>query len=209
MSLRAASEIPDWLDVSRETLERFAVLEALIRKWTPAINLVSKADVGQLWDRHILDSAQLFEMATEEVRIWADLGSGSGFPGIVIAILARQRHPELAVHLVEADRRKASFLAQAIRHLDLRCVLHVARIESLPPLAADIVSARALATLPELCRYAHRHLSAAGTALFMKGEGVDAEILACGTSWQMALERQQSRTRPGGVILKIKDLRHV
>ena len=200
---------PDWLDVSRETVERLQRFGDLVRKWNPAINLVSKADVDLLWQRHILDSAQLFEFAPDKASRWADLGSGGGFPGIVIAILAREKNPGLEVHLVEADRRKAAFLAQAIRLLDLPTVLHVARIEALAGLGADIVSARAVALLPVLCGHAIRHLAPGGMALFQKGEAAEAEVASCQGIWQMDVARAPSRTGAAGVILKIRNLQHV
>lgn len=209
MSLTSAEVAPDWLDVSRETLERLREFCDLVRKWSPAINLVSRADLGQLWQRHLLDSAQLFDHAPKDARRWADLGSGGGFPGIVIAILAQAKHRALDLHLVESDLRKATFLAQAARILSLNVTLHRSRIDDLAPLQADVLTARALAPLPVLCAHAHRHLAATGLALFPKGEGVEAELLACQGTWQMAVVREPSRTRPDGVILKIRDLRHV
>ena len=209
MTLGAETSVPDWLDVSRETHDRLLEFCALVRKWNPAINLVSKTDVAQLWHRHLLDSAQLFELVPRGAALWADLGSGGGFPGIVVAILAQQHDPGLTVHLVEADRRKATFLAQAIRLLGLTSVLHVERIDRLAPLAADVVSARALARLPQLCGLADRHLAPTGLALFPKGEGVDFELQACIGIWQMAVERVPSRLRNEAVVLKITGLRHV
>ena len=205
----APTEIPAWLDVSRETMDRLTVFCDLVRKWTPAINLVSKADAADLWQRHLLDSAQLYALAPADAVVWADLGSGAGFPGLVIAILARQHNPGLQVHLVESDHRKATFLAQAMRHLAVSAVLHVDRIEAVPPLAADVISARALAPLPLLCGHMQRHAARSGVALFPKGKAVAAELAACATLWQMNVERWPSRTRPDGVVLKISGLRHV
>jgi 16S rRNA (guanine527-N7)-methyltransferase len=208
MTLGVAGAVPDWLDVSRETIERLGAFCALVERWTPAINLVSKADSVALWERHLLDSAQLFRLAPP-VASWADLGSGGGFPGLVIAILARQHRPQMMVNLVEADRRKAAFLAQAIRTLEVNAALHVARIDSLAPLRAEVVSARALAPLPQLCGMVHRHLSASGVALLPKGEGVQEELRACAGLWQMEVTQVPSLTRAEGVILQIRGLRHV
>lgn len=201
--------VPDWLDVSRETFDRLVQFCDLVRKWTPSINLVSKTDVADLWQRHLLDSAQLYAMAPAEATLWADLGSGGGFPGIVIAIIASQHNPAITVHLVEADRRKAVFLAQAIRQFKLSAVLHVNRIDRVPPLAADVISARGLAPLPLLCGHLQRHCALSGVALFPKGEAVAAELQSCEGLWQMQVERHPSRTRPGGVILKIRGVQHV
>jgi 16S rRNA (guanine527-N7)-methyltransferase len=115
----------------------------------------------------------------------------------------------MVVHLVEADRRKAAFLAQAIRTLEVNAALHVARIDSLAPLRAEVVSARALAPLPQLCGMVQRHLSAGGVALLPKGEGVQEELRACAGLWQMEVTQVPSLTRAEGVILQIRGLRHV
>ena len=209
MTFADAAEIPNWLHVSRETTERLREFAVGVRKWTSAINLISKPDINHLWHRHILDSAQLFEFAPPGARLWADLGSGGGFPGLVIAILAKERMPDLAVHLVESDIRKATFLGQVARDLNLFVTTHVSRIDKLIPLGADVVSARALAPMPQLCSALARHMSADGIALLLKGASVEPEIRACDGIWDMEIDRFPSRMRADGVILSIKGLRHV
>ena len=119
------------LAVSRETLDRLEALEALLKKWNPAINLVAKSTLGSAWDRHILDSAQLYTLAPPKVAHWADLGSGGGFPGLVIAALSHELDPDRRVTLVESDRRKATFLREAARQLGLSAEIRDERIESL------------------------------------------------------------------------------
>ncbi|MCA8930663.1 MAG: 16S rRNA (guanine(527)-N(7))-methyltransferase RsmG, partial [Alphaproteobacteria bacterium] len=155
--------------VSRETLARLAAFAALLEKWNPAINLISAGTVAQIWTRHFLDSAQVFDLADAKSGLWADLGSGGGFPGLVAAILALEERPGLSFTLVESDRRKAAFLSTAARELGLPVRVMAERIEALPPLGADILTARALAPLPVLLGYAERHLQPGGRALFPKG----------------------------------------
>lgn len=201
--------LPDWLTVSAQTAERLGTFVELVEKWNPAINLVSKASLPLLWDRHVLDSAQIFGLAPLTDGVWADLGSGGGFPGIVVAILAAEASPGLRVVLVESDQRKATFLAQAIRTLALSTDLRCDRIEALPSLMADVVSARALAPLDGLCGYAAQHLAPGGVALFQKGAQVDPELATARMAWRFALSRHASRTGSGGVILEMRDITHV
>ncbi len=204
-----APAFPDWLAVSSDTAARLAVFAALVEKWNPAINLVSKASLPMLWERHILDSAQLFVFATRHRRVWVDLGSGAGFPGVIIAILAADVHPDLKVILIEADQRKATFLDQAIRTLGLTTVLHRGRVETIAPLNADIVSARALAPLDGLCGLAVRHLAADGIAVFPKGAQADDELVIARQHWRFNLTRHASRTEACATILELKDIIHV
>lgn len=147
------------VNVSRETFEELRAYRSLVRRWTPAINLVSKASVDDLWQRHIADSAQVFAATgAESAQSWVDLGSGGGFPGLVVAVLAKELRPDLRVTLVESDLRKATFLRQAAQALSLSVTVHSVRIESLAPQNADVLSARALAPLSDLLAHAERHL---------------------------------------------------
>lgn len=191
------------LDVSRETSERLEQYAALLKRWNPRINLVSSASLAQLWSRHFLDSAQIFALAPAGARRWADLGSGGGFPGLVVAILAADAAPDLRVTLVDSDGRKAAFLATVARELGLQVDVRSERIESLPPLAADVLSARALAPLSSLLGHVVRHLAAGGTALFLKGAGHAEEIAEARRSWRFELKIRPSKSAPEGVILEI------
>ncbi len=194
--------------VSRETTERFAALAALVRKWSPKINLVSRSTLDALEDRHIADSAQLFDLAPP-ARSWADLGSGAGFPGLVCAILAAERSPGTAFTFVESDTRKATFLRTALRELGLAAEVKAARIEALDPLGADVVSARALAELPALLGHVHRHMAPTGTALLPKGAAWEKEVTEARETWSFSLSRHTSVTHPDAVILQIGDVFHV
>lgn len=202
------TEKPDWLDVSRETEERLHGLCELVKKWNPAVNLVAKSTVSDLWQRHLLDSAQLFALCPAHARAWLDLGSGAGFPGLVIAILADQHQADLVVTLVESDRRKAVFLTEAARTLHLRVKVICERIEELTPQGADVISARALSSLANLCDHAFRHLKPDGICLFPKGANAAAEIAEARSLWQFEVESHGSRTDTSASILVLKDVRH-
>lgn len=195
--------------VSCETWARLEELAALVQKWTAKINLVSARTVPEIWSRHVADSAQLFDLAPPEARIWADIGSGGGFPGLVIAILAADERPDLSVTLVESDQRKAAFLMTAARMLDLHAKILAERIETTAPLQADVLSARALASLDVLLGYAERHLKSGGVALFPKGGNADSELSQALEHWRFSYQKEQSRTDADGVVLMIGGISRV
>lgn len=196
-------------DVSRETMERLKTYESLLRKWNPAINLVAKSTVDDLWARHFEDSAQIYDLAPESAGKWADLGSGGGFPGLVAAILAAGDGRTTAFTLVESDLRKAAFLSTVARETGLQVRVMPDRAEVLPPLGADVVSARALAPLEKLISFAARHLGPAGTALFAKGANHAAELAKALESWRFSYQAVASRTEPDAVIYKIEGISRV
>lgn len=196
------------VDVSRETLAKLESFVDLVEKWSPKINLISKPSVRQIWDRHIADSAQLFGL-TEKQGLWVDLGSGGGFPGIVIAILATQEEAKWRVTLVESDQRKSAFLRTAIRELDLNANAISERIEDIEPLGADVISARALAELSTLIGFADRHLKVDGTALFPKGQSWQKEHDDAQRQWSYTCEPIRSETNASAAVLKIKDIASV
>lgn len=199
--------LPD--GVSRETLDRLAQLEMLLAKWNPAINLVAKSTVEKTWDRHILDSAQLFNLAPATSRNWVDMGSGGGFPGLVIAALAADLRPDLSITMIEADQRKATFLRQASRDLGLNPTILASRIEIAPPQNADVLSARALAAFPALLGFAQKHLGAGGIALFPKGASWRDEVAAARKDWHFDITPHPSATDPHGAILAVREITHV
>jgi len=197
------------VDVSRETLDRLIAYEALLRKWNAAINLVSPQTLSQVWTRHFLDSAQIFALGPETARHWADLGSGGGFPGLVIAVLAAEKRPDLAVTLVESDRRKSAFLMTAARELCVSVTVKSERIEVLAPLQADILSARALAPLTDLLGFAERHLAPGGTCLFPKGARWREELAQACERWSFHHNPHPSETESEAVILQIDGVKRV
>ncbi|MDV4169161.1 16S rRNA (guanine(527)-N(7))-methyltransferase RsmG [Rhodovulum sp. FJ3] len=196
------------LNVSRETLERLETYEQLLHKWNPAINLVSKNTLAEAWTRHIADSAQIFSMAPS-AKIWADLGSGGGFPGMVVAILAAELSPDQETVLVESDQRKSVFLRTVARETGVKARVLSERIEQVPALNADVLSARALASLTDLLGFADLHLAQDGVALFPKGENFQMEIDHALETWRFDVQKLQSATDSGAVVLKIKGLSRV
>jgi 16S rRNA (guanine527-N7)-methyltransferase len=199
----AVRPLPEPPDVPRETRERLAELRDLLLRWNTRINLVADRDPAAIDRRHIEDSLQLLPLLPPHGPI-ADLGSGAGFPGLVLAIASDDRE----IHLIESDRRKAAFLLEATRALGLPQVhVHPARIEAvtLAPLAA--VTARALAPLADLLAYAARLLAPGGAAIFPKGRNAEAELTDAVHTWTMTIERYQSRTSPDSRILRLSDIR--
>lgn len=197
------------LAVSRETAERLDQFGTLVQKWSRRINLVSPADLPHLWTRHILDSAQLAQFAPDTAARWVDLGSGGGFPGLVLAILFQERRPDIGITLVESDGRKAAFLHHAANELGLTARVVTQRLESLEPLGADVLSARALAPLPVLLSHAERHLSPDGIAIFPKGRSWADELAEARNNWQFEVAIHESLTDDQARILIIEGLSRV
>jgi 16S rRNA (guanine527-N7)-methyltransferase len=196
-------------NVSRETLERLDAYVALLRKWNGRINLVSPRSMGTVWQRHIADSAQLHALWSGAGRLWADLGSGGGLPGLVVAIIAAEVAPALRVALVESDERKTVFLAEAARSCDVEVRLIRERIEQAAPIGSDVISARALAPLTDLLAYAETHRAPDGICLFPKGEAVHTEIDKARTEWRFEPRLHASRTNPGSFIVEVGDFERV
>jgi len=194
------------INVSRETLELFERYEELLKKWNQTINLVSKSTLDDIWSRHFLDSALCFFMNPKFER-WVDLGTGGGFPGAVVAILAHADGKAERVTCIEADIRKAAFLKTL--SIDIGVPMHVLsrRIEDAKPQAADVVSARALAPLKKLLGYAERHLCASGTAIFLKGENWKIEVEEALEHYQFTVENHDNPNQPGSSILAIGDIK--
>ncbi|MCA0302481.1 MAG: 16S rRNA (guanine(527)-N(7))-methyltransferase RsmG, partial [Proteobacteria bacterium] len=167
--------------VSRETAEQLDLLVATLERWQKAINLVGRTTLDEVWVRHVLDSAQAVPLVPAEARALADLGSGGGFPGLVIAAL----RPDLQVTLIESDARKAAFLGEAGRRMSLKNQpkIVVSRIEKAPAAAADVVTARALAPLSQLLEWAQPHRTAPAICLFHKGKGWQVEVAEAKKDW--------------------------
>lgn len=194
-------------DVSRETLDLLRAYAAALKKWNARINLVAPSTIAGLWDRHILDSAQVFALAPRNAALWVDLGSGGGLPGLVCAILARDQMPECRFALIESDQRKAAFLITVARELGLANVrILVERIERAVPQAAQIVTARALAPLPQLLPLVARHIAPNGVALLPKGKGHVEELEAARREWHFAHTAHVSQTDPMARVLEIKEI---
>jgi len=195
------------VDVSRETYDKLRAYEALIQKWSPKINLISRADLDQVWERHIIDSVQIWPLTGGATGHWADFGTGGGFPAIVLAILTAATGDADSFTMIESDLRKSVFLRTAIRELSLDNAKVVsARIEVIPPLNADIITARALAPLKTLFAYAERHLAPNGMCVFPKGERAKQEVEEAAQTWKFSINEHASQTSGGARILVIKDL---
>lgn len=189
------------IDVSRETTDRLQVLVDTLGRWQKSINLVGRATLDDVWTRHVLDSAQLLPLIPGEAETLVDLGSGGGFPGLVIAALA----PRLHVTLVEADARKAAFLGEASRRMGLERTptIRIGRIESVEPTTSDVITARALAPLGQLLAWADRHRGNTTICLFHKGKGWQAELTEAMKNWDIPLQPSNSITHIDAVILRI------
>lgn len=196
------SDLLSDLNVSRETLARLELFKILLEKWNSRINLVSRHSMQDFWFRHITDSVQVFRCISRSGN-WVDLGSGGGFPGLVVAILAAEERPETQVTLIESDQRKCAFLRTAARETGVACTVLAQRIEQAEPQNADILSARALTDLSGLLDYCERHLATGGTALFPKGVTWQKEVEAARRNWQFDVDTISSKTESGAVILKI------
>ncbi|WP_138935822.1 16S rRNA (guanine(527)-N(7))-methyltransferase RsmG [Roseovarius arcticus] len=196
-------------NVSRETLDRLRALENITLKWTKKINLISRESAEMLWERHILDSIQVYRIAPSQIDHWADLGSGGGYPGLVVAILAHATNAPPRITLVESDERKCAFLRAALREVGVVATVINDRIEAVPPLTADILSARALADLPTLLAYAEQHLAANGTAIFPKGAQWENELNTARTEWKFDCTATKSELKADAAILSIKGVSRV
>lgn len=189
--------------VSRETFQLLQEYSELVLKWSSSINLISKRDQRHIWDRHIHDSLQVAD-AGYACDHWVDIGSGGGFPGLVVAIAKRDVWPNTRFTLIESDQRKCVFLRTVIRELKLNATVLSQRIEQAPQQSADILSARALADLPTLLAFADRHLSAGGLALFQKGANWEKEVINARKAWRFTYKPITSKVDPEAVILKIE-----
>jgi 16S rRNA (guanine527-N7)-methyltransferase len=194
--------------VSRETFEQLRTFEQLFRKWNSRINLVAGSTEGDLWRRHILDSAQLARLEPEAM-CWVDMGSGGGFPGLVMAFLLAER--EGSIDLVESNRKKAGFLQTAIGTYGLPARVVAQRIDATYPLVQrpEIVTARALAPLTVLFELAEPWLAAGARALFHKGRDYRQEVEESAHRWRFDLVEHRSLIDRDSVVLDIRNLRRV
>lgn len=187
------------LGVSRETLERLAIHIDLLQRWQARINLVGRSTLEDPWRRHVLDSGQLFRLCPTPCHVGVDLGSGAGFPGLVLAIMGI---PEM--HLIESDQKKAAFLREAARLTRTTIHVHAQRIEAASPITADLVTARALAPLANLIDLAARFVGSSGICIFPKGRDVEKELTDSIRSRMIDSEHVPSQSDPSGVILRFR-----
>ena len=196
------------LNISDDLFGRFSAYQDLLIKWQQRINLVSRSTLPDLWRRHFLDSAQLFPLIPKPANTLVDLGSGAGFPGLVLALLISEAGgPD--VHLVEADSRKAAFLAEANRILEAGAIVHSRRIESITDLKGDVITARALSPLDRLLNQAERFMGPETTCLFLKGENAAHELTIARKHWTMKANEITSITHDLARIFKLTEVLRV
>jgi 16S rRNA (guanine527-N7)-methyltransferase len=189
------------IPVSRETLSRLEAYAALLSRWSARINLVGRDTLTDLWRRHMLDSAQLRPLVSDSARDLIDLGSGAGFPGLVLAILGVPR-----VELVEADSRRCAFLREAARITEADVIIRTCRIQAVPSHPVDVVTARACAPLDRLLDLARPFLAAETLCLFPKGERFEQELTTARKRWTMIVSVEQSLSDRRGVILRLQQV---
>lgn len=202
---KADFEVASGVSVSRETFANLERYVDLVRKWNPTINIVSRKSLDDVWSRHIVDSVQAFT-CVKCTGPWVDIGSGGGFPGAVIGILAKELSPNCQVTLIESDQRKSAFLRTVSRETSSGFRVIAKRIEEVEPQCADVISARALADLSTLLEFCERHLKPTGSAVFPKGITWKKEVEAAQREWKFELDPITSVTEPQAVILKIKGI---
>ncbi len=186
------------IDVSRETMDRLAAYVALVEKWQQRVNLISASTLPDIWMRHIWDSAQLALLVPAGTGRILDVGSGAGFPGLVLAALC-----DAELHLVESDQKKAVFLQTIIRETGIPAIVHNRRIESLPPIGAGIVTARALASLDRLLELLEAQLVPGTRCLFLKGARAESELAALDTRSDIIRRLHPSLTNPEAFVLDL------
>ena len=191
--------------VSRETLNRLKRYAELLADWNTRHNLVSHRSMADIWKRHFWDSAQIADLIPTKTKTVVDLGSGAGFPGLVLATL----RPELRITLIEATRKKYDFLKVVAGELGLKADIRNERIEQVTPEAFDVITARACAPLSQLLSYAQRFWSRGSVALFHKGQNLASELTEAHKSWRIQVEQHSSRSDPSGIILEIRELQRV
>ena len=189
--------------VSRETADKLRLYADLLKKWQPKINLVGPATIPDLWRRHFLDSAQMFPHLPAGPVL--DLGSGAGFPGLVLAVMRGEDADP--IHLVESDGRKCAFLREAARLTKASAIIHNSRIETVEAFEIGAVTARALAPVAVLLGLAESFLTPSVECLFLKGERLEDELTEAGKDWKMTVNRIPSVSDPNGFILSLKEVR--
>jgi 16S rRNA (guanine527-N7)-methyltransferase len=193
--------------VSRETEQRLDRFVDLLLHWQRTINLISPSTIPELWTRHVADSLQLLDLAPT-AKVWVDLGSGGGFPGMPIAC-AMTETPQTIVHLIESNGKKAAFLREAIRLTGVAAEVHQMRAEDYGESSGDkvdVVSARALAPLKTLCDQAFPLIARGAVGLFPKGQDVDAELTEAAKYWKLEASKVPSKTSPKGCIVVVRGL---
>jgi len=205
-NVNSAAEFARTFRVSHETVEKLELYEKLLMQWQKAVNLVAPKTIPQIWQRHFADSAQLVALAPG-ARTWVDLGSGGGFPGLAIAIMIANQKECACVHLVESNARKCAFLSEVARRTGAPARVHNMRIADAAAMGAvpvaDVVTARALASLDALLELALPFFGNASTGLFLKGREAEVEIADAQKRWAFEVKSHVSLSDSEGRILEI------
>lgn len=191
-------------NVPRGTIERLEIFVTLLLTWNKRINLISKSTELDIWRRHILDSVQLYPLIPQDCLSLVDLGSGAGFPGLVLSIMGVR-----GVRLVESDARKAAFLREAARVTLADAQVLNQRAEKVTPGPVDVITARALAPMPELLTLAQPFLGQKTTCLFLKGQHIEAELTQAHKMWRMQVDLRPSRSDPSGSVVRVREVSNV
>ena len=196
------------LGVSRESMARLEILVHVLLAWQERINLIAPSTIDDVWMRHVVDSAQLLPLIHKNTSAIADLGSGAGFPALVLAAIQPAQ-----VHMFESNAKKVAFLHEALRQMKVEAFVHRDRLETnsapKPLPSVQLVTARAFAPLPLLLGYAQPFFESGATALFHKGQDVDAELAEAAKAWEITAQKHSSITDFQSVILEVKELKHV
>ena len=207
-SIRTPAQALDFIsltyNVSRETLDKLVAYEQQLCKWQKAVNLVSNSTLPHVWVRHFVDSAQLLPHVPKHTKTIVDMGSGGGFPAMVLAMTGR-----FVVHFVESDRKKIEFLRNVSRETNTPVHLHCCRLEQMEPISADLVTSRALASLDKLLSFAEPFSNEKTQCLFLKGATHAEEIACTKQKWDVKFSIHNSITDPNGVIVQVESFKNV
>jgi 16S rRNA (guanine527-N7)-methyltransferase len=206
-NIMSLEEFQKHLNLPEPLLEDLKTYVSLLKKWQKHINLVSTATVGDVWHRHVLDSAQLYHLVPGDAKKVIDLGSGAGFPGLVLALYFKYYGgPE--VHLVEADNRKCSFLTEVSHRTNAGVIVHASRAESISNLRGDVITARALAPLHKLIKISQSFDDGSATYLFLKGAKACEELTVAQKEWTMNVTATVSQTLAAATIFTLKGVKY-
>ena len=200
------TDVIETLNVSRETINSFSEYEALLSKWNQKINLVSQNALADLWVRHFLDSGQIINHVDASGKKWVDVGAGAGFPGLVVALLLRDRKIDCDIVLVEKNTKKVFFLNEVIRKLNLNVKVVNNNVDTIEPLNADILTARAFSELKNLIELSVRHRNERGVSLFLKGENYRLELDKTLNYWFFDYDIFDSLSNSSGKIIRVKKI---
>lgn len=192
-------------NVSRETLRALEEFVLLLEKWNSSINLIGKSTLDKIWQRHVLDSAQLLRyIPSKQPLVITDFGSGAGFPGIILGIISNH-----TIHLIESDKRKAAFLQQASMIVPGKIFVHNKRIEAISPWKSDIIMARALAPLDQLLTFAEPFCTESSSCLFLKGVKLEEELSLCKHYWKIDVSLHPSITSENASVVELRNIKRV